>query len=161
MWFIVIIIIEFLTSQFWLGNIHLPWDVVIDRIRLGGLICSFKSFLPFNMCQELQIFCICMYVLGCKLRLVRLCYSDFGITPVIDITIGITCAAFWFHIARISFASSWYLFCYYYYYYYYYFIIIKGRELSRNISVCVQVGPMSHLSMPFSAVFPPYIRAMN
>ena len=53
---IIIIIIEFLTSQLWLGNIHLSWDVVINRIRLGGLICSIKSFLQLNMCQELQIF---------------------------------------------------------------------------------------------------------
>jgi len=52
-----------------------------------------------------------MYVFGCKLSLVRLCGSDFGITPVDDITIGITCATFRFHIAHISFASSWY---YYY-----------------------------------------------
>ena len=52
-----------------------------------------------------------MYTFGCKLSLVRLCVSDFGITPVDDITIGITCAAFYFHIAHISFASSWYLFC--------------------------------------------------
>ena len=35
-------------------------------------------------------FFICMYVLGCKLSLVRLCDSDFGITPVDDITIGVT-----------------------------------------------------------------------
>jgi len=55
--------------------------------------------------------CICVYVLGCKLSVVRLCDSDFGITPVDVITIGITCAAFCFHIAHISFASSWYLFC--------------------------------------------------
>ena len=53
---IIIIIIEFPTSQLWLGNIHLSWDVVINRIRLGGLICSLKSFLQLNMCQELQIF---------------------------------------------------------------------------------------------------------
>jgi len=52
-----------------------------------------------------------MYVFGCKLSHVRLCDSDFGITPVGDITIGITCAAFCFHIAHISFSSSWYLFC--------------------------------------------------
>jgi len=45
------------------------------------------------------------------IRLVRLCDSDFGITPVDYITIGITCAAFCFHIALILFASSWYLFC--------------------------------------------------
>ena len=50
---IIIIIIEFLTSQLWLGNIHLSWDVVINRIRLGGLICSLKSFLQLNMYQEL------------------------------------------------------------------------------------------------------------
>jgi len=42
--------------------------------------------------------CVCVCVFGCKLSLVRLCNSDFGITPVDDITIGITCAAFWFHI---------------------------------------------------------------
>ena len=53
-----IIIIEFLTSQFWLGNIHLPWDVVINRIRVGGLICGLKSFLQLNMCQELQVFAV-------------------------------------------------------------------------------------------------------
>jgi len=41
----------------------------------------------------------------------KLCDSDFGITPVDDITIGITFAVFCFHIAHISFASSWYLVC--------------------------------------------------
>jgi len=50
---IVVTVIEFLTSQLWLGNIHVSWDVVINRIRLGGLICSLKSFLQLNMCQEL------------------------------------------------------------------------------------------------------------
>ena len=56
-------------------------------------------------------FCSCIYVFGCRLSLVRLCDSDFGITPVDNITIGITCVAFSFHIAHISFASSWFLFC--------------------------------------------------
>ena len=42
---IIIIIIGFLTSQLWLRNILLFWDVVINRIRLGDLICSLKSFL--------------------------------------------------------------------------------------------------------------------
>jgi len=55
---IIIIIIEFLTFQLWLGNIHLSWDVVINRNRLGGPICNLKSFLQFNMCQELQIFAV-------------------------------------------------------------------------------------------------------
>jgi len=52
-----------------------------------------------------------IYVFGCKLSLIRLCDSDYGITPVNDITIGITCAAFCFRRAHISFSSSWYLFC--------------------------------------------------
>jgi len=56
-------------------------------------------------------FCSCVYVFGCRLSIVRLCDSDFGITPVDDITIGIICAAFCFHIAHIPFASSWYMFC--------------------------------------------------
>ena len=60
---------------------------------------------------RITYFCSCIYVLGCKLSVVRLCDSDFGITPVDDITIAITCAAFCFHIAHVSFASSWYLFC--------------------------------------------------
>ena len=53
---IIIIIIEFLTSQLWPANIPLSCDVAINRVRLGGLICSLKSFLQLNMCQELQIF---------------------------------------------------------------------------------------------------------
>jgi hypothetical protein len=52
-----------------------------------------------------------MDVFGCKLSLFRLCDGDFGTTPVYVITIGITCAAFCFHIAHVSFASSWYMFC--------------------------------------------------
>ena len=55
---IIIIIVEFFAFQIWLGNIHLSWDVVINRITLGCLICSLKSFLQLNMCQELQIFAV-------------------------------------------------------------------------------------------------------
>ena len=63
---IIIIIIEFFTFRLWLGNIHLSWDVVINRIRLGGLTCSFKSYLELNMCQELEIFSVvCMYFGAC------------------------------------------------------------------------------------------------
>ena len=54
LYFNFFVIIEFLTSQLWLGNIHLSWDVLINRIRLGGLIYSLKSFLQLNMCQDLQ-----------------------------------------------------------------------------------------------------------
>jgi len=61
--------------------------------------------------QRITDFCRCIYVFGCKLSLIKLCDSDFGIIPVDDITIGITCAAFCFHIAHISFVSSCYLFC--------------------------------------------------
>jgi hypothetical protein len=53
---IVIITIKFLTSQLWVGNIHLSRDAVINRIGFSGLICNLKSFLQLNMCQELQIF---------------------------------------------------------------------------------------------------------
>jgi hypothetical protein len=53
-----------------------------------------------------------MYVFGCKLSLFRLCDSDFGITAVDDITIGITCTVFCFHIALISFSSSRYFSCF-------------------------------------------------
>ena len=62
------------------------------------------------MRQELQIFAfVYMYLdAGC---LSRLCDSDFQITPVDGITIGITGAAFCFHIAHISFAGSLYFFC--------------------------------------------------
>ena len=61
---IIIIIIEFFTSQLRFGNIHPSWDVVINRIRLGGLTCSLKSFLQLNMCQELQIFAVVYIYLG-------------------------------------------------------------------------------------------------
>jgi hypothetical protein len=60
---IIIIILEFLTFRLWLGNIHLSWDLVINRIRLGGLSYCLGSFLQLNMCQELQIFAfVCMYL---------------------------------------------------------------------------------------------------
>jgi len=36
-------------------------------------------------------FCSCIYAFGYKLSFVRLCDSDFGITPVDDITIGHLC----------------------------------------------------------------------
>ena len=38
--------------------IHLSWDMVINRIRLGGLIYSLENFLQLNMCREIQIFLI-------------------------------------------------------------------------------------------------------
>jgi len=53
-----VIVVEFLTSQLWLGNIHISWDVVISDIRLNGLTCSLKSFLQLNMCEELLIFSV-------------------------------------------------------------------------------------------------------
>ena len=51
-------------------------------------------------------FCICMYVFVFRLILFRFCDNVFGITPIDDITNGITWAVFCFHIADISFASS-------------------------------------------------------
>ena len=108
---LLLLLSEFLTSQLWLGNIHLPWDVVINSIRLGVLICSLKQLLTIEHVPRITDFCICVYVFGCRLSPVRLCDSDFGIIPVDDISIGMTRAAFCFHMAHISFASSWYLFC--------------------------------------------------
>jgi len=63
---------------------------VINRIGLDGLIYNLKSFLQLNMFQELQNFAFkCTYSdAGCLFF--RLCDSDFGITPVDDITNGIT-----------------------------------------------------------------------
>jgi len=41
-------------------------------------------FLTIEHVPRITDFCSCIYVLGCKLSLVRLCYSDFGITPIDD-----------------------------------------------------------------------------
>ena len=114
-YFITLLLLSSSSSNFSLlsfgwENIHLFWDAAINRIRLGGLICSLKSFLQLNMCQELQIFAVVCIVFGCKLSLVRLWGSDFVITFVDDITVGIICAAFCFQITHIVFASSWYNF---------------------------------------------------
>ena len=56
-------------------------------------------------CAKNYIFLHLYILFGCKLSPFRFCGSDFGITPVHDITIGITWAAFCFHIAHILFAS--------------------------------------------------------
>jgi hypothetical protein len=61
---------------------------------------------------RITTFCICIYVFGCRLSLFKLCDSDFGIILVAAVTIRTTCTASCFHITRISFASSWYLFCF-------------------------------------------------
>ena len=72
---------------------------------------QFKKFLTIDYVPRITDFCICVYVFGCKLSLFRSYGSEFGVTPVDDITIWITWATFCLHIARISFTS------YYYYYY--------------------------------------------
>ena len=56
-----------------------------------------QKFLTIEHVPRITDFCSCIYVFGCRLRLVRLCDSDFGITPVDDITIRITCVAFPYH----------------------------------------------------------------
>jgi hypothetical protein len=67
-----------------------------------------------------------MYVLEYKLRRFRLCDNDFGITPVDDITIGITCAAFCFHIAH---------YYYYYYYYCYYLLQLSSHSVAAVLTL--------------------------
>ena len=91
------------------------------------LFCSLKSFITIEYVTRITDFCG-KRVLGCKLSVVRLCDSDFGITPVDDITIGITCAAFCFHIAYISLA------------YIIIIIIITGR-LDTKLCLLVFLGP--------------------
>ena len=83
-------------------------------------------------------FSSCVYVFGCRLSLVRICDSDFGITPVDYITIGISCAAFCLHIAHISFTSSWYFFCL--------SVIVLAR-------LCVFGTPMSIIKVFFVLIF--------
>ena len=149
-----IVITEFLTSQLWLGNIHLSRD------QAQWSYLQFKKFHTIEYVPRITDFCSCIYVLGCRLSLVRLCDSDFGIIPVDDITIGITCAAFCFHISHISFTSSWYLFCLsvivlarlclcgtamsisYYHYYYYYYYNLK-HDCRRIVACCVKKEPHS------------------
>ena len=55
---------------------------------------QFRKFLKIEHVSRITDFCICIYVFGCKSSLFRPCDSDFGITPVYDITIGITGAVF-------------------------------------------------------------------
>ena len=92
-------IIEFLTSQPQLGNIHLSWDM--QSTRLGSVVLFIiLNFLAIEHVPRITNFCICVYISGCRLSLFRLCGNGFGVTPV-DITNGITCAVFCFHIAHI------------------------------------------------------------
>ena len=125
-------------------------------------------------------FCSGIYVLGCKLSLVRLCDSDFGITPVGDITIGITWLAFCFHVAHISFASFWYLLllllllllfyyychlttdsrrCYYYRDYFCYLMLPQCKYFIRQVLVLIIIivllqrsGATSYLSFEDSII---------
>ena len=59
-----------------------------DQARWSYL--RFRNFLTIEHVPRSTDFCICIYVFECRLSLFRLCDSDFGITPVDDITIGIT-----------------------------------------------------------------------
>jgi hypothetical protein len=57
--------LKFSLLSFQLGNIHLSWDLIINRNRFGGLIYNLESFLQLNMCQELQIFAfVYMYLVA-------------------------------------------------------------------------------------------------
>jgi hypothetical protein len=73
-------------------------------------------------------------VFGWGLGLFKLCDSDFGIIPVAEITIGTTCTAACFHIARTSFASSWYFFCFSVIVYYYYYLGTRNFWMCFNIT---------------------------
>ena len=58
---IIIIIIKFLISQLWLCNIHLSCDVVMNKIRLSGLICSLKSFLQLIFAKNYRFLQLYIY----------------------------------------------------------------------------------------------------
>ena len=59
---LLLLLFEFLISQLWLRNIRLSWDVAINRIRLGGLICSLKSFLQLNMFKNYRFLQLFIYI---------------------------------------------------------------------------------------------------
>ena len=73
-----------------------------------------------------------------------LCDSDFGITPVDDITNGITCAAFCFHIVH------YYCYCYYYYYYYYYYYLASEDLVAVHVSVTLLRGDFTYYLLTYS-----------
>jgi hypothetical protein len=100
----VLLLFAFLTAQLSAGK-HSPilgFNNQQEYARWPYL--QFRKFLTTEHVPRITDFCICMYVFGCKLSLFRLCDSDFGITAVDGITIGINCAVFCFHIAFISFS---------------------------------------------------------
>ena len=68
-----------------MGNIHLSWDLVTERIRLGGLIYSFESFLQLNMCQELEIFAFVYMYLYLLLLVVVVVVVVVVATAVVDL----------------------------------------------------------------------------
>ena len=53
------------------------------------VLYSVKKFLTIQHVPRITDFCSCIYVLRCRFRHVSLCDSEFGITTVHDITIGI------------------------------------------------------------------------
>ena len=64
-------------------------------------------FLTIEYVPKITEFCSCVYVLGCKLSLVRLCGIDFGITPLDRDHL----CCLLLLMAHISFPGSRYLFC--------------------------------------------------
>jgi hypothetical protein len=75
---IIIIIIILISHLSALAGKYSPiLGCIINRIRLGSLMCNLGNFLQLNMCQELPLSAF-LYVFGCRLSLFRLCDSDFG-----------------------------------------------------------------------------------
>ena len=81
----------------------------MNRIRLGGLICTLKIFLQLNMCQELQfsvfvyrywgvIICVCIYIYIYIYIYLCVIYMYSGVVTIIIIIIiiiscvRVTCA---------------------------------------------------------------------
>jgi hypothetical protein len=61
---IIIIIIRISHFSALAGKYSPILGCVINRIRLGGLMCNLGNFLQLNMCQELPLFAFVYVCLG-------------------------------------------------------------------------------------------------
>ena len=94
--------------------------MIINRIRLDGLIYSLESFLHLNMCRELQIFAF-LYM-----------YSDASYVSLDFVLVNLDLLQSMILLSgslELHFAST-----YYYYYYYYYYVIVG---LSKSNLFCL------------------------
>jgi len=86
---IYIIIIEFLTFQLWLGNIHIPWDVVINRIIITTIIILCANKRSYSSLLNLMLLAHSptrfVYIVYCPkiARSANTCRSEYQILNII------------------------------------------------------------------------------